>query len=125
MKKKLICLVLVVVLALSFSSNALAASRSLSANSIGTIFFSQVVRGGGVTINQTIAGLNGMYAGTIWHMYSIDGDYTSVTFTGDEGAVPTTKTIFPRSNAVGKSHELQVENCAPFNIILVYTYTIN
>ena len=126
MKKRIPCIILIVVLAFSLCAMAFADSKYMAASSTSTIFFSQVVNSGGVTINQTIAGFNGEYAGTIWHMYeNVGNDYSSVTFTGDEGATPTTKSIYPRAGNSGKNHRLSVENCAPFNIYVVYTYTIN
>ena len=126
MKKRLTCTLLVIILAFSLCAVAFADSKYITANGISAVFYSKTVYSAGITINQTTAGYDGEYAGTIWHMYeNVGNDYTSVTFTGDEGATLTTKYIYPRAANSGKDHRLSVENCAPFNIYVVYTYTIN
>ena len=124
MKKRVVCLFLAVIMMFSLASFALADSKYMTANAIQTVFFEKKVSNSGVKIDQTVAGFNGNYSGTIWHMYSTTLESTSVTFTGSEGATPTTKYIYPRATSAGTNHQLQVENCAPFNIYVVYTYTL-
>lgn len=121
MTKKMRKLAIILAIVTIFTVFASAASVIMSAGQISTAFFSQTVKSGGVTVNQTAATWLGDDYTVIWHMYSVAGnDYSFKQITGAD-----TKTVYPKSANYGTAHKLQFENSAPNKITCNYTYTIN